>query len=73
MIAYVGDMVLHQLAHNLPLLEARPWLIGGGIAIFAGATELFGRTPPQEFPVVANSGRAFDLGKAHAIDRIRRC
>jgi predicted metal-binding membrane protein len=71
--AYLGDMILHQLAHNLPLLEARPWLIGGGVAIFAGLTELIGRTPPPKFPVVANLVRAFDLGKAHAIDRIRRC
>lgn len=72
-VAYIGDMVLHQVAHNVPSLEARPWLIGGGVAMFAGVAEVIGRTPPAEFPVVANPGRAFDLGKTHAIDRIRRC
>ena len=72
-VAYIGDMVLHQLAHSLPWLEARPWVIGGGVAIFAGVSELIGRTPPPEFPVVAKPTAAFDLGKTHAIDRIRRC
>jgi predicted metal-binding membrane protein len=72
--AYIGDMVLHQLAHSLSWLEARPWLIGGGVAIFAGVAELTGRTPPREFPVAATRDvPAFHLGKTHSIDRIRRC
>ena len=72
--AYVGDAMLHQFVHSMAWLEARPWLIGGGVAIFAGVTELAGRTPPREFPVVAKpDALAFHLGKAHSIDRIRRC
>ena len=72
--AYIGDAILHQLAHSLAWLEVRPWLIGGGVAIFAGVAELIGRTPPPEFPVPTKpDARSFDLGKAHAIDRIRRC
>lgn len=72
--AYIGDAILHQLVHSLSWLEARPWLIGGGVAIFAGVTELAGRIPPREFPVVAkHDAGAFQLGKAHSIDRIRRC
>lgn len=72
--AYVGDAILHQFVHSMAWLEARPWLIGGGVAIFAGVTEVAGRTPPREFPAVAKpDARSFDLGKAHAIDRIRRC
>jgi predicted metal-binding membrane protein len=72
--AYVGDAILHQLVHSMAWLEARPWLIGGGVAIFAGVTELAGRTPPREFPMLANpDAPAFHLGKAHSIDRIRRC
>lgn len=72
--AYIGDAMLHQVVHSLAWLEARPWLIGGGVAIFTGLTELAGRTPPREFPVLAKpDARSFDLGKAHSIDRIRRC
>ena len=72
--AYIGDAILHQLVHSMSWLEARPWLIGGGVAIFAGMAELIGRTPPPEFPVVARpDAPAFHLGKAHSIDRIRRC
>jgi predicted metal-binding membrane protein len=72
--AYIGDAMLHQLVHSLAWLEPRPWLIGGGVAIFAGLTEVAGRTPPREFPMVAKpDAPAFHLGKAHSIDRIRRC
>lgn len=72
--AYIGDAILHQMVHSMAWLEARPWLIGGGVAIFAGATELSGRTPPPEFPAMAKADApAFHLGKAHSIDRIRRC
>ncbi|MGH3070665.1 MAG: DUF2182 domain-containing protein [Gaiellaceae bacterium] len=37
LVAFAGDGVLHQLVHAMPALEARPWLIGGGVLVLAGA------------------------------------
>jgi hypothetical protein len=41
--------------------------------MFAGAAEFLGRTPPPTFPSISPGGGPFALGRAHAVDRIRRC
>lgn len=35
--AFAGDALLHEAVHAVPVLEARPWLIGGGVLVLAGA------------------------------------
>ena len=35
--AFAGDALLHELVLALPALEERPWLIGGGVLVLAGA------------------------------------
>jgi predicted metal-binding membrane protein len=71
--AFAGDGVLHLTVDSVPLLAARPWLIAGGIAIFAGAAEILGRTAPPRLPSAAPGAGPLGLGRAHAVDRIRRC
>jgi predicted metal-binding membrane protein len=71
--AFAGDAILHLSVHRMPWLAERPSLIAGGVAMFAGAAELFGRTPPAKFPAITPVAGSFSLGKAHAVDRIRRC
>jgi hypothetical protein len=71
--AFAGDGILHLSVASMPWLAERPSLIVGGAAMFAGLAELLGRTPPPTFPTISPGGGSFDLGKAHAVDRIRRC
>lgn len=71
--AFVGDGILHLTVASMPWLAERPSLIAGGVAMFAGAAELLGRTPPPTFPAISPAGGSFSLGRAHAVDRIRRC
>ncbi len=35
--AFAGDALLHEVVHTVPAIEARPWLIGGGVLVLAGA------------------------------------
>jgi predicted metal-binding membrane protein len=72
-VAFAGDQIIHLSVHSMPWLAERPSLIAGGVAMFAGAAELFGRTPPARFPAVLPGAGSFALGKVHAVDRIRRC
>jgi predicted metal-binding membrane protein len=36
-LAFLGDVVVHHLVHETPWLEARPWLVEGGVIALAGA------------------------------------
>jgi predicted metal-binding membrane protein len=71
--AFGGDGVIHLLVDEMSWLAQRPSLIPGGAAMFAGAAELFGRTPPPTMPKTRPGAGSFALGNAHAVDRIRRC
>jgi predicted metal-binding membrane protein len=71
--AFTGDQILHLSVANMPWLAERPSLIAGGVAMLAGAAELLGRKPPPLLPAAHEDAGPFSLGKAHAIDRIRRC
>lgn len=71
--ALAADGILHLSVASMPWLAERPSLIAGGVAMFAGAAELLGRTPPPTFPAISPGGGSFSLGRAHAVDRIRRC
>jgi predicted metal-binding membrane protein len=71
--AFAGDGILHLAADNMPWLAQRPSLIAGGVAVFAGVAEFLGRTPPPRLPKIGPGAGSFALGRAHAIDRIRRC
>lgn len=70
---FAGDGILHLLVDDVSWLAQRPSLIAGGVAMFAGAAELVGRTPPPTLPKVRSGAGSFALGNAHAVDRIRRC
>ncbi len=72
-VAFAGDGILHMVVEGMPWIAQRPGLIVGGVAMFAGATEMFGRPTPPLVPSGSRDGGPFALGKAHAIDRIRRC
>jgi predicted metal-binding membrane protein len=37
LLAFAGDGFLHALVNAVPALEERPWLIGGGVLVLAGA------------------------------------
>jgi predicted metal-binding membrane protein len=39
-LAFTGDLALHRLVHHLPWLQARPWLLAGGVLALAGAFQL---------------------------------
>jgi predicted metal-binding membrane protein len=71
--AFAGDGILHLSVDRMPWLAERPWLIMGGVAMFAGAAEILGRTPPPGLPSVAPGAGPLALGRAHAVDRVRRC
>jgi predicted metal-binding membrane protein len=71
--AFAGDEILHAAVARMTWLGERPALIVGGVAMFAGAAEFLGRRPPPMFPSISPGGGPFALGKAHAVDRIRRC
>lgn len=72
-VAFAGDGVLHVAVDRISWLGERPSLIAGGVAMVAGVAEVLGRTPPPAFPSTAPDGGPFALGRAHAVDRIRRC
>ena len=72
-VALAGDGVLHVTVDRMSWLGERPSLVVGGVAMFAGAAEFLGRTPPPTFPSIPAGSGPFALGRAHAIDRIRRC
>lgn len=40
LFSFVGDFVLHQIVDATPWLQARPWLIEGGVLALAGAYQL---------------------------------
>jgi predicted metal-binding membrane protein len=71
--AFAGDSILHRLVASMPWLAGRPSLVLGGIAMFAGAAEALGRTPPPMMPATGPGAGSFRVGKSHAVDRIRRC
>lgn len=71
--AFAADGVLHRVVDLMPAVSARPWLIPAGMAIFAGAAEVLGRTPPPLVPSLPPGAGWFEVGRTHAIDRIRRC
>lgn len=71
--AFAGDGILHLLVERVPWLAQRTWLIAGGAAMFAGAAEMLGRPPPAVFTSITGDEEPLALGKAHALDRIRRC
>ena len=71
--AFAGDRILHSAVEGMPWIAQRPGFIVGGVAMFAGAAEMFGRLAPPLFPSGWRDDGPFALGKAHAIDRIRRC
>lgn len=71
--AFAGDGILHLAVDRMSWLSERPELIAGGVAVFAGAAELLGRTPPRILPPIAAGADPFSAGKTHAVDRIRRC
>jgi predicted metal-binding membrane protein len=48
--AFFGDVVLHQVAEATPWLEARPWIIQGGVFALAGAYQL---TPMKRWSLAA--------------------
>ena len=76
--AFAGDALLHELVHALPALEQRPWLIGGGVLVLAGAFQF---TTLKEacldqcrHPGVflmrryrRGAGAAFRLGREHGV------
>ena len=72
-VAFAGDGILHVAVDRMPWLGEQPSLIAGGVAMFAGAAEFLGRKPPPAFPSIPPGGGPFALGRAHAVDRIRRC
>lgn len=71
--AFAGDGILHLVVERMSWLAQSPSFIIGSAAMFAGAAEMIGRTPPAIVPSIRGDGGAFSLGKAHAVDRIRRC
>ena len=46
LLAFMGDVVLHQIVDARPWLAARPWLIDAGIVAVAGAYQF---TPLKEW------------------------
>ena len=78
LLAFAGDGLLHGLVDAVPALEERPWLIGGGVLVLAGAfqfTKLKEACLDQcRHPGVflmrryrRGSGAAFRLGRDHGV------
>ncbi|HUP32421.1 MAG TPA: DUF2182 domain-containing protein [Gaiellaceae bacterium] len=76
--AFAGDMLLHELVHALPALEARPWLIAGGVLVTAGAFQFSALKDACldecRHPAVflmreyrRGTGAAFRLGRDHGV------
>jgi predicted metal-binding membrane protein len=77
-LAFFGDLTLHQLVDAVPELETRPWLITGGTLLLAGAfqfTDLKDRCLDQcRHPAAfllrhyrRGNRAAFDLGWRHGV------
>jgi predicted metal-binding membrane protein len=77
-VAFAGDGFLHALVNATPALEERPWLIGGGVLVLAGAfqfTKLKEACLEQcRHPGVflmrkyrRGTGPAFRLGRDHGV------
>ena len=78
LVAFAGDGFLHVLVRAAPVLEERPWLIGGGVLVLAGAfqfTKLKEACLDQcRHPGVflmrryrRGAGVAFRLGREHGV------
>ena len=76
--AFAGDTLLHELVHALPALEARPWLIAGGVLVTAGAFQFSALKDACldecRHPAVflmreyrRGTGAAFRLGRDHGV------
>jgi predicted metal-binding membrane protein len=76
--AFAGDVAVHRLVHTWAWLGARPWLVGGGVLLVAGAFQFSALKDrcldecrhPAAF-LVAHYGRglraAFRLGRRHGV------
>jgi predicted metal-binding membrane protein len=77
-LAFVGDLALHRLVHRAPWLEARPWLLAGGVLALAGAFQ-FSSLKDRCLEVCRHpgvyllrrygrgAGQAFRLGRGHGV------
>jgi predicted metal-binding membrane protein len=76
--AFAGDALLHRVVQALPGLEQRPWLIGGGVLVAAGAFQFTSLKDacldecrhPGVFLMRRyrrGLGAAFSLGRGHGI------
>jgi predicted metal-binding membrane protein len=77
-LAFVGDLALHRLVHRVPWLEARPWLLAGGVLALAGAFQ-FSSLKDRCLEVCRHpgvyllrgygrgAGQAFRLGRGHGV------
>lgn len=70
---FAGDGMLHLSVASVPWLAERPSLVLGAAAMFAGVAQVMGHTPSPSLPAVPAGTAPFSTGKAHAVDRIRRC
>ncbi len=77
-LAFIGDAGLHALVDRSPWLEARPWLIAGGVLALAGAFQFSGlkdaclhkcRHPAAYLwsHYERGAGGAFRLGRGHGV------
>jgi predicted metal-binding membrane protein len=76
--AFAGDNLVHELVHRLPALEARPWLIAGGVLVTAGVFQFTALKDACldecRHPAVflmrnyrRGTGPAFRLGREHGV------
>lgn len=76
--AFAGDGLLHEAVDAVPVLEARPWLIGGGVLVLAGAFQFTALKEacldqcrhPGVFLMRRyrrGAGAAFRLGREHGV------
>jgi predicted metal-binding membrane protein len=76
--AFAGDALLHEALRAVPALETRPWLIGGGVLILAGAFQFTALKEacldqcrhPGVFLMRRyrrGTGAAFRLGREHGV------
>jgi predicted metal-binding membrane protein len=77
-LAFTGDLALHRLVHHIPWLQARPWLLAGGVLAVAGAFQ-FSTLKDRCLDVCRHPavylqrhyrrgvGQAFRLGRGHGI------